>query len=71
MNKQDLSVSLTRFCGKELVTVNEVASFIGADRGTVRRNILHGLDYLPIGRKKLYHVNDVAKSIVERRMYDT
>lgn len=70
MNKQELSVSLRGFCGRDLITVNQIADFIGADRGTVRRNFLRGLDYLPVGNKKLYHVNDVAKSITERRKYD-
>ena len=70
MNKQELSVSLKGFCGRDLITINQISEFIGADRGTVRRNFLQGLDYLPVGRKKLYHVNDVAKSITERRQYD-
>ena len=70
MNRQELSVSLKGFCGRDLITVNQIAEFIGADRGTVRRNFLRGLDYLPVGSKKLYHVNAVAKSITERRKYD-
>lgn len=45
--------------------VGEVAEYLRIDRGTAR-NLLVGLPFLPVGRKKLFSVVDVATRIKER-----
>lgn len=65
MNKQDL----TRAFGKhgEFLSVTEIANIIGIDRGTTRQ-ILQGVPYIPIGRKKLYAITDVAEVLYRRQI---
>ena len=50
----------------EFLTVTQVAEVLGIDRGTAR-GLLYGLEYLPVGRKKLYFSGDVASRLMERK----
>lgn len=61
MNKQDMKASLLRN-GKDFLGLYEIAEIIGVDRGTARR-WMNGVGYLPCGRKKLYHINDVVERL--------
>lgn len=49
----------------DFLTVGETAEYLRIDRGTAR-GLLNGLPYLPIGRKKLFSVTDIAQRIKER-----
>lgn len=61
MNKQDMKKSLEK-SGKDFLGLYEAARIIGIDRGTMRR-WMHGMSYLPCGRKKLYHINDIVECL--------
>lgn len=65
MNKQDL----TRTFGKhgEFLCINEIAEIMNIDRGTVRQ-LLRGVPYIPIGKKKMYSVGDIAEVLYRRRI---
>lgn len=63
MNKQELRKSLERQ-GKDFLGLYEIAKVLGIDRGTARK-MMRGLNYIPCGRKKLYHVNDIAERLME------
>lgn len=65
MNKQDLTRTFGRH--KEFLCINEIAEIIGIDRGTVRQ-ILNGVPYIPVGKKKLYAVADVAEVLYRRQI---
>lgn len=65
MNKQDLTRSFGRH--GEFLCINEIAEIMNVDRGTVRQ-LLSGVSYIPLGKKKLYHIADVAERIWERRI---
>ncbi len=64
MDKQQLIRSMTTQYG-DFLTVGEMAEYLRIDRGTAR-GLLNGLPYLPIGRKKLFSVTDIAQRIKER-----
>ena len=64
MNKQDLTRSIGR--NGEFLCINDIAEIMNIDRGTVRQ-LLNGVPYIPLGKKKLYHIADVAERIWERR----
>lgn len=64
MDKQQIVRNMTSRYG-DFVTVNETAQYLRVDRGTAR-GLLNGLPYLPIGRKKLFNVADVAQRIKEK-----
>ena len=65
MNKQ----SIERAFGKhgEFLSVTEIAEIMKIDRGTVR-GILQGVPYIPIGKKKLYAITDVAEVLYRRQI---
>ena len=65
MNKQDLTRAIGRH--KEFLCINEIAEIIGIDRGTARQ-ILRGVPYIPVGKKKLYTVGDVAEVLYRRQL---
>lgn len=64
MDKQQIIRSIVTQYG-EFLTLTEVASFLRIDRGTARQ-LMNGMPYLPLGRKKLYNATDVAQRIRER-----
>ena len=64
MNKQDIRRGLERY--GDFLTISDVAGFLGVYRGTAR-GILSGLEYIPNGRSKLYHREDVAEAIYRRK----
>ena len=64
MNKQDMTRVLSRH--GDFLCVNEIAEIMRLDRGTIRQ-ILFGVPFIKIGRKKMYAVADVAERIWERR----
>jgi len=49
----------------DFLMVGEVAEYLRIDRGTAR-NLLNGLPFLPVGKKKLFSVVDIATRIKER-----
>ncbi len=65
MNKQDLA----RTFGKhgEFLCISEIAEIMNIDRGTVRQ-LLSGVSYIPLGKKKLYHIKDVAEVLYRRQI---
>lgn len=64
MNKQDIIRGLKSEYG-EFVSVTEISQYLRVDRGTTR-GMLYGISFLPCGRKKLYHIADVAQRVMER-----
>lgn len=48
------------------LTVTQIADILGIDRGTAR-GLLSGLEYLPVGRKKLYFSGDITSRLMERK----
>ena len=64
MDKQQMIRSMATQYG-DFLMVGEVAEYLRIDRGTAR-GLLNGLPYLPIGRKKLFSVADIAQRIKER-----
>ena len=62
MNKQDVRRSFERH--GNFLSVTQVAECMGVDRGTARQ-MLVGLSYIPCGRKKLYHINDISERLME------
>lgn len=63
MNRQDIEKTLGR--QGDLLTITQIADAMNLDRGTVRR-MLFGINYLPCGRKKLFHIKDVSERLIER-----
>lgn len=64
MNKQAIRKSLEQ--RGEFLTMTAISEVIGIDRGTARA-LLYGLPYLPLGRKKLFHIDDVAQRLWEKQ----
>ena len=64
MNRQDLIRSFGKY--GEFLCINEIAEVMNIDRGTAR-GLLYGLPHIPLGRKKLYHISDIADRIMERK----
>ena len=62
MNKQELTKTFSKY--GDFVSVNDVADCMRIDRGTARQ-FLFGLDFIPCGRKKLYHISDIAQRLIE------
>ena len=48
------------------LTVTQIADILGIDRGTAR-GLLSGLEYVPLGRKKLYLATDFIGRLMELR----
>lgn len=65
MDKRSIRERLKTEYG-DFVCVNEVAEFLRIDRSTARQ-LINGVPYLPLGRKKLFFIGDVAERIVERK----
>ena len=65
MTKQEVKASLAKH-GKEFLSLGEVAEILGIDRGTARQ-WMSGVSYLPCGRRKLYHINDIAERLMQLR----
>lgn len=65
MTKTELRRSLER-SGKDFLGLYEIAEILGIDRGTARQ-WMNGVSYIPCGRKKLYHANDVAERLMQLR----
>ena len=65
MNKQ----SIQRAFGKDrqFLTISDISRTMNLDRGTVRQ-LVKGLPYIPIGRKKLFLATDVAEVIWSRKV---
>lgn len=63
MTKMEIRKSLERN-GKDFLGLYEIAKIVGIDRGTARQ-WMRGVSYIPCGRKKLYHVNDVTERLMQ------
>lgn len=63
MTKMELRKSLER-SGKDFLGLYEIAEALGIDRSTARK-WMHGVSYLPCGKKKLYHTNDIAERLMQ------
>lgn len=68
MDKQTLKRQLQQTAGKEFVNVTEIAKIVGVGRNTARE-MLRGVDYVAVGKSKLYFVPDVAEVLMEKRQY--
>lgn len=49
----------------EFLTVTQTAEVLGVKRETAKKQFLEGLDYITVGRKKLYLAADIAQRITE------
>lgn len=63
MNKQELIRSLER-SGHDFLSMYEISKVLNLDRGTVRR-MMHGVSFIPVGRKKLYYSADIAERLMQ------
>jgi len=64
MNKQNIEKV---FGDKaKFLSITEIAEIMNLDRGTVRQ-ILHGVSFIPVGKKKLYLTTDVAEVLYRRK----
>lgn len=68
MDRRTIARSLKQSYGRGMVTISQVAEFIGIGRSTAA-TLLKDLDYLPMGKgnAKSYLVDDVAEMIMQRR----
>lgn len=64
MTRQGVRRSLERY--GDFLTVTQVADWLGVDRHTASQ-YLTGFDYLPNGKAKLYHKDDVTEMIMRKR----
>ena len=65
MTKQDVTRALQKY--GNFLSVTDTANALGVKRDTARTLFLDGLDYITVGRKKLYLASDVAEAICRRR----
>lgn len=65
MDKQNIKRTFSKH--GDFMTVTQIAEAMNLDRGTVR-GLLNGVAYIPVGRKKLYHVADVTECLWARRV---
>lgn len=70
MTKQDVLRSLREHSGSDFLSVSETAKALGLKRDTVRTKILNGLDYVNMGRKKMYLASDIAQAVIDRKCSD-
>lgn len=66
MNKQDVTRALQKY--GTFLSVTDTANALGVKRDTARALFLDGLDYITVGRKKLYLASDVAEKVMQRRI---
>ncbi len=66
MDRQKLRRDIERYGGGAFINVTQVASMMGVDRGTARA-VLRGIEYIPNGKEKLYHKEDVLDALMGRR----
>ena len=64
MNKQNVKRGLERY--GDFLNVTQVAEWLSVDRGTARQ-YLAGLEYIPNGKEKKYHKDDIAERIMSLR----
>lgn len=63
LSRQELVRDMrTQMNGSSYMCAEDVCKYLGLGRDTVRE-FLRGLDYFSLGRKKLYHVLDIATVI--------
>ena len=51
---------------KNFFTITEIASVLDVDRSTIRY-MMNGTDYISMGKKKLFHINDIVSKLLERK----
>lgn len=64
MNKQELRRSLDRYEKSDFLSMYQIADVLNLDRGTVRR-MMHGVSFIPVGRKKLFYKADIAERLMQ------
>lgn len=64
MTKELIRRGLNRY--GDFLTINQVAEYLGVDRSTAR-GILSGFEYIPNGKSKLFHKEDIAEAIYRRK----
>lgn len=68
MNKQAIVKDIeSKFPRTGLLSVTEIATYRGEDRGTTRQ-FLKGLEYTGVPTKKKYFVGDIAEKIMAERV---
>lgn len=70
MTKQDVLRSLQQQKNSKFLSVSDTAEALGLKRDTVRKQILSGLDYIKMGRKKMYLASDIAQAVIDRKCSD-
>ena len=65
MSKQTIERAFGRH--GEFLCISQIAEIMNIDRGTARQ-ILRGVPYIPVGKKKLYTVGDVAEVLYRRQL---
>ena len=65
MTKQDVLRVLKQH--GDFLSVSDTAKALGIKRDTVRTQILNDLEYIKLGRKKMYLASDIAQAVRERK----
>ena len=65
MTKQDVLRVLKQH--GDFLSVSDTAKALGIKRDTVRTQILNDLEYIKLGRKKMYLASDIAQAVIERK----
>lgn len=65
MTKQDVLRVLKQH--GDFLSVSDTAKALGIKRDTVRTQILNDLEYIKLGRKKMYLASDIAQAVMERK----
>ena len=65
MTKQDV-LRVLKHHG-DFLSVSDTAKALGIKRDTVRTQILNDLEYIKLGRKKMYLASDIAQAVMERK----
>lgn len=68
MTKQDVLRALQKH--GDFLSVSDTAEALGLKRDTVRTKILNGLEYINVGRKKMYLASDIAQAVIDRKCSD-
>ena len=65
MERQAIRRTLEKY--GDFLNVSQVAECLGIERKTARTKYLRGLEYIPNGKEKLYHKEDILNRIMQLR----
>lgn len=64
MTKTKVAEDLKKEYGRLFITIGEFSKKTGMGKDRARR-IVHGLDYIPMGKAKKYFIGDLAERLCE------